>query len=348
VSQLNGDPLLAVNTAARLREPCADVAHRTRTRGRALRDPGRAGRGAGPIDDRLGGDKNGEDAVMKFGLNITYIRADELIPASRLAEELGFASLVMGEHIAVPVELRTPYRGKVGINAMSYRHEPYVALAHVAAVTSKVRLGTGVSILPIHEPLQLARAITTLDVLSNGRLDLAIGAGSIEEEFEVMGFDYASRGPRMDEMVEIFNRLWTQEEIAFSGEHYNFRAIGFEPKPVQKPRPPLYVGSQAKAGLKRAARIGDGWYGSVYDPAAARAIMETIQGHMKEYGRDPASFKYSLIHASGEPILPTAEQIRDYEALGVEMITVSPIGRDGVDVLPKIREIARTLGLKPA
>lgn len=283
---------------------------------------------------------------MKFGLNISYIRAHELLDAARLAEELGFSALFVGEHIAIPAKLNIPYPGKVGIDAMTYRYEPYVALSHVAAVTSKVRLGTGISILPIREPLQTARAIATVDVLSNGRLDLAIGAGSIVEEFEVMGYDYATRGPRMDEMVAIFDKLWSEKEIAFSGEFFKFRAIGFEPKPVQKPRPPLYVGSASKAGLKRAARIADGWYGAVYDPAAARTIIDTIKGHMKDYGRDPAGFKYSLIHASGQAILPTPEQCREYEDLGVEMIVVSPVSKDGGESLPKIREIAEALGVK--
>jgi len=280
---------------------------------------------------------------LAIGLNISPIQAPELVAAARRAEELGFGALFIGEHIAVPVTLHTPYPGKVGYNAMTYQYEPYVALAHLAAVTSKVRLGTGISVLPIREPLQTARAIATVDVLSNGRLDLAVGVGSIEEEFEVMGFDHATRGARIDEMIEIFTRLFTEEHPAYQGEHYRFREIGFEPKPVQKPRPPIFMGAVTKAGLKRTARVADGWYGAVYSPDDAAEVIAGISTHLAEYGRDPAQFRYSLIHAAGEPILPTVEECRRYAELGVETLIVSPFGLVAKDAVAKIEEVAKAL-----
>ncbi len=247
----------------------------------------------------------------------------------------------------MPVTLSVPYPGKIGFNAMTYVNEPYVALACLAAVTKTVRLGTGISILPIRHPLQTARAIATLDRLSNGRLDLAVGTGAIVDEFEAMESDYATRGARLDEIVEIFDRLWSQEKPSFQGRYYRFPEIGFEPKPVQRPRPPLYLGGISKAGFKRAARIADGWYGAVYNPDHAREIIATIQGHMKEYGRDAAKFKYALIHAAGEPILPTMEERKGYEAIGVEMVVVSPFGLDAKNVMATIREVAGFLQLPP-
>lgn len=280
---------------------------------------------------------------LTIGLNLSPVQAPELVATARRAEELGFGALFIGEHIAVPVTLHTPYPGKVGYNAMTYQYEPYVALAHLAAVTSKVRLGTGISVLPIREPLQTARAIATLDILSNGRLDLAVGVGSIDEEFEVMGYDHATRGARIDEMIEIFTRVFTEEHPSYQGEHYRFREIGFEPKPVQKPRPPIYMGAVTKAGLKRTARVADGWYGAAYTPDDAAQIIAGISAHLVEYGRDPAQFKYSLIHGAGEPILPTADECRRYAELGVETLIVSPFGLVAKDAVAKIEEVARAL-----
>jgi probable F420-dependent oxidoreductase len=280
---------------------------------------------------------------MKIGLNVSQIKAPDLGRLCRRAEEIGYSSLFIGEHIVVPAQLRTPYRGKINYSAMTYQYEVFGALSYIAAVTSKVRLGTGITILPIREPFQTARAITTVDVLSNGRVDVAIGAGSIPEEFEVMNADYATRGARMDEMVEIFTRLWTEKEVEHDGAFYKFRAVGFEPKPVQKPRPPIYVGSQSKAGIKRAARIADGWYGAVPNPEKAAEIISTIKGHMKDYGRDPTGFKYTLIHGAGSPVLPTADELKAYTDLGVETIVISVFDLEATDAQAKIEAAARTL-----
>lgn len=286
-------------------------------------------------------------ASLKIGLNISPAPTEDLLAAGRLAEELGFDALFIGEHIAVPVTLSVPYPGKVGYHSHAYQHEPYVALAALAAATKVVRLGTGISILPIREPLQTARAITTLDRLSNGRLDVAIGSGSIVDEFAVMASDYATRNARLEEMVEIFDCLFTQDKPSYQGRHYRFPEIGFEPKPVQRPRPPIYLGAFGPVALKRAARIADGWYGAVYNPEHAKGIIGTINGHLKEYGRDPAQFKYALIHAAGEPILPTAQECKAYEDIGVEMIVISPFDLVAKDILAKIREVAEFLKLAP-
>ncbi len=280
---------------------------------------------------------------LNIGLNISPVQAPELLAASRRAEELGFGALFIGEHFAVPVHLKTPYPGKVGYNAMTYQYEPYVALGHIAAVTNTVRLGTGISILPLREVFETARAIATVDVLSGGRLDLAVGVGSIPDEFEIMGFDIENRGARMDEMIEIFTRLFNEEHPSYEGKIYNFREIGFEPKPVQKPRPPIFMGAVSKAGLKRTARMADGWYGAVYSPDDAAEVIAGISRHLVDIGRDPATFRYQLIHAAGEPIMPTADECKRYAELGVETLIVSPFSLVAHGAVRKIEEVAREL-----
>ena len=261
---------------------------------------------------------------MKLGLNMVPVPAAELADIGRQAEELGFGGLYYGEHIAVPTELTTPYPGKVGYNAKTYQLECYVALGHLAAVTKKVRLGTGITILPIRHPLQTARAVTTIDNLSNGRFDLIYGVGSIPDEYDVMGVDFKTRGAMLDEWLDILDKLWSEGEPSHDGRFMQFRPIGFEPKPVQKPRPPVYAGSHSKVGLERAARRADGWYGAVYGPDQMRGIQATLGPMLEKNGRDPSTFKYSLIHAAGEDIIPTDEELTAYNENGADCIIVSP------------------------
>jgi probable F420-dependent oxidoreductase len=261
---------------------------------------------------------------MKFGLNIVPVPGQELPQVGRRAEELGFDGLYYGEHIAVPKHLKTPYPGKVGYNYKTIQLECYVALGALAAVTSKVRLGTGITILPIRHPLQTARAITTIDNISNGRFDLIFGVGSIPDEYEAMGVDFHSRGAILDEWLDIFAKLWTQEEIEHRGRHYSFETIGFEPKPVQVGGPPLWSGARSEKGLERAVRRCVGWYGAVYGAEDVRSIKAMLAPYFLQYDRDPSTFRYMLIHAAGESIIPTDAEIAAYAAEGVEGLILSP------------------------
>ncbi len=261
---------------------------------------------------------------MKFGLNIVPVPGLELPDVGRRAEEMGFDGLYYGEHIAVPKHLKTPYPGKVGYNYKTIQLECFVALGALAAVTGRVRLGTGITILPIRHPLQTARAITTIDNISNGRFDLIFGVGSIPDEYAAMGVDFHARGAILDEWLDIFDKLWTQDEIEHRGRHYSFETIGFEPKPVQKGGPPLWSGARSEPGLARAARRCVGWYGAVYGVDEVRQIKALLAPYFRKYGRDPASFRYALIHAAGEAILPTDAEIKAYDAEGVECLILSP------------------------
>jgi len=283
---------------------------------------------------------------MKFGLNIGPVPGPELAEVGARAEELGFDALYCGEHIAVPKHLKTPYPGKVGYNYKSIQMECYVALGALAAVTNRVRLGTGITILPIRHPLQTARAITTIDNISGGRFDLVVGVGSIRDEYEAMGVNFKTRGAMLDEWLDIFDKLWTQDEIEHNGRFMQFETIGFEPKPVQKPGPPLWTGSRTDLGLERAARRAHGWYGAVYNADGVREVKAMVAPYLTKYDRDPASFHYSLIHASGEAILPTEAEIREYEAEGVERLILSPFKRlntPETEVMAKLERCAEGL-----
>lgn len=277
---------------------------------------------------------------MKIGINVMPVPASELATIGRRVEALGFEGLYYGEHIAVPMTLKTPYPGKIGYHGKVTQLECYVALGHLAAVTTRVRLATGLSVLPIRHPLQTARAITTIDNLSGGRFDLVVGLGSIPDEYDAMNVDYKTRGARLDEWLDILDKLWTEDEPSHHGRFMDFEPIGFEPKPIQKPGPPLYLGAYTPVGFDRAVRRATGWYGDISSPAKLREVMKQFEPIHDKYGRDPASFKYKLIHAAGVDDLPSLDELQDYADAGADCIVVSPFHLEEQNAAAKLEIVA--------
>jgi probable F420-dependent oxidoreductase len=169
---------------------------------------------------------------------------------ARLVDDLGFDALATPEHFAMPF-WEVPRLGPYWLHGMT-------VMAFIAGATSRVRVDASVLVLPYYQPLALAKAITTLDVLSGGRLNISIGVGHAEAEFAALGVPFHERGRRADEILAAMHELWTAEEPSFHGEFYDIEGLAFEPKPLQQPRPPIYVGGNSKAALRRAARH-DGW-----------------------------------------------------------------------------------------
>ena len=165
-------------------------------------------------------------------------------------DQLGFDTLSTSEHFAMPYE-EVPRLGPYWLHALS-------VMAFVAGVTERVRIDTTVIVLPYHQPLALAKALATIDVLSGGRLNVSVGVGHAVREFEALGVPFRERGARADEMLTAMEELWSADEPVFRGRFYNIEGLAFEPKPVQRPRPPIYVGGNSEAALRRAVRY-DGW-----------------------------------------------------------------------------------------
>jgi probable F420-dependent oxidoreductase len=282
---------------------------------------------------------------MKVGLNVVPIRTDLLRDATCQAEELGFESVWIGEHMALPMNPKTPYPyGKPPFSQKTVFLEPFVAIAHLAAVTEKMRFGTGVALLPMRNLFLTAREIVTADWLSKGRLDLGVGIGTIAHEYEVMGYERSNRGERLDEFLDALDVIWREEEPSFSGKHYQFEPIGFEPKPFQKPRAPVYIGGLSDAALARAAKRGDGWYGSAASPEEAQAKVGKIKQMLSANGRDPAQFHFSLILWQ----LPDKAAARAYEEAGIERIVCTPFSFPDVEQEPlaKMKDFAKFVGLR--
>ena len=196
-------------------------------------------------------------------------RGDMASPANlrtlaQRAESLGFDSAWVSDHIILPrsVDSFYPYaaNGVATFRPDEDYYEPLAALNFLAGCTQKIRLGTHVLILPYRNPVLTAKMISTLDVLSEGRFILGAGVGWMEEEFKALGLDtFAQRGAVTDEYIQLFKELWTKDNPEFQGEHYQLSDSGFQPKPVQKPHPPIWIGGHANPAIRRAAKYGDGW-----------------------------------------------------------------------------------------
>ena len=189
---------------------------------------------------------------------------ENLRTLAQRAESLGFDSVWVSDHIILPrkVDSFYPYAadGVATFRPDEDYYDPLATLNFLAGCTQKIRLGTHVLILPYRNPVVTAKMLSTLDVLSGGRVILGAGVGWMEEEFQALGLDtYAQRGAVTDEYIQLFKELWTKDEPEFQGEIYQLSGMGFMPKPVQKPHPPIWIGGHTNPAIRRAAEYGDGW-----------------------------------------------------------------------------------------
>ncbi len=217
---------------------------------------------------------------MKFGVCIPHygrpLEVNALTEMAVKAEEMGFDSVWVTDHIIVPDVLpdRPP--------EIVYRHdmlEPVTLMAHLGAVTSRVNIGTSVIILPYRNPVILAKAIATADVLSNGRVIFGAAVGWMEGEFAALNADFKERGAVSDEYLRLLKELWTNPRPEFGGERFQFGDVTFSPMPVQKPHPPIWIGGRSRAGARRAARYGDCWHPVQIPAAEVKANAE----YMREF-----------------------------------------------------------------
>ena len=198
---------------------------------------------------------------MKFALSLGTLNPTAWIAVTEEADRLGFDSVWIPEHLVLPVDMGgSPHDGHdhPPIPSTVPVFDPLAYLCFLAARTERIRFGTQVFNIGLRHPFVTARAAATLDVLSNGRLDFGIGASWLEAEWNAVGLDFASRGSRVDEAIEVCRRLWTEEVIEHHGRWFDFAPVAFEPKPVQRPLP-LHIGGDGPAALRRAATVGDGW-----------------------------------------------------------------------------------------
>ncbi|PYO03431.1 MAG: LLM class F420-dependent oxidoreductase [Candidatus Rokuibacteriota bacterium] len=216
---------------------------------------------------------------------------------ARKAEELGFESFWCAEHPFIPVRTTSRFPGSAdGVIPESYSHfiDPFVALARASGVTTRVKLGTGIVLVPERNPLLLAKEISTLDLFSGGRFVFGIGAGWLREETELMGGDFDHRWSQVRESILAMKELWTKPEAEFHGKYYNFPPVRSFPKPVQKPHPPVILGGHAKSVLERVVAWGDGWLPNRITPDQLRESRQTLDRLAKDAGRNPSAITISV------------------------------------------------------
>lgn len=279
---------------------------------------------------------------MQFGLNLTPVYPSELADIARTAEECGFESLWIGEHVLIPLD-GMPERDARNFRPDSRFVEPWSALSHVAAVTRRAKLGTCVAILPLHQPVLLARQIATVDVLSGGRVIVGAGVGVIEAEYRAVGEDFHTRGARLDEMIDVLDRLFTEKEPQYHGRYFDFPPSGFEPKPISQPRPPLLLGGGSPAALRRCVARADGWFGTSHDPEAARPVIADLQRRREAAGRP--RLEITLLTGWGRRF--DRNLVDAYEEAGVDRLVATPWSSSR-DARHGIEQFASDAGIGPS
>jgi probable F420-dependent oxidoreductase len=241
---------------------------------------------------------------------------------ARKAEELGFESFFCAEHPFIPVHTKSRFPGSEdGVIPETYSHfvDPFVALARASGTTSRIKLGTGIVLVPERNPLLLAKEVSTLDLFSGGRFLFGIGAGWLREETELMGGDFDHRWTQTRESILAMKELWTKPEAEFHGKYYNFPPVRSYPKPMQKPHPPVLLGGSAKKVLERIVEWGDGWLPNRVTPDELRESRATLDRLAKDKGRDPSAI---TITVHGQPA--DRDHIRRLLDAGANRVLVRP------------------------
>jgi probable F420-dependent oxidoreductase len=264
---------------------------------------------------------------MKFGIGLFWggMEPEMLADVARRADELGYDAVFIWEHLVYPEEIRSRYPYSPDGTAPfadSRTLDPWVVMGHIAAVTSRIRLGTNIYILPLRNPFVTARAVLTVDALSKGRVMLGAAVGWLKEEFDLVGEDFHNRGPRTDELVQVLKVLWTQEKPEFHGRFYDFGPVRFDPKPVQKPHPPIIFGGETDLAMRRAARLGDGWIsaGAIETAETARQKIEKLRALRREASREGEPFDVTMLAGP----VPDPVTVRRLEEVGVTRLLVAP------------------------
>ncbi|MDX1431065.1 MAG: LLM class F420-dependent oxidoreductase [Gammaproteobacteria bacterium] len=284
---------------------------------------------------------------MKFGFSLVVRGADATPDTfSRMAERaeaLALDSLWLSAHVILPPQVKSGYTLIPGRKHAEHWKEcywePFTVLGYLSARTSRLTLGTSVTIVPMHNPFELAKQVAEIDCLSGGRFVFGIGVGWFEEEFEVLGQNFRNRGARTNEALELMRALWAPDPVSFAGKHYKVADARFSPKPVQRPGPPIWVAGGSEAAIRRAARYGDAWHPVRLTPDQLAAARGTLAQEVSAAGRAPGSvsiaMKLPLVFQDGAPgkdQYPTQGRAQDivsgierYRELGAEHFVFDPV-----------------------
>jgi probable F420-dependent oxidoreductase len=271
--------------------------------------------------------RTAEGRHVKFGIMFAnvgpYAHPDGAVALARTAEDLGFESLWTVEHTVVPTGYLSEYpyspTGRMPGDERSEIPDPLIWLSYVAAVTTRLRLATGILILPQRNPVTLAKELATLDVLSSGRMELGIGVGWLREEFEALGAPFDDRAERTDDFVAALRTLWAPGPDTYQGRFVEFTEANCYPKPSQQGGIPVVVGGHTAPAARRAGRLGDGFFPGVPQPDAVPPLLEVMRAAARDTGRDPDAIE---VTAGGAFDHDGAARLAD---AGVDRLVIPPL-----------------------
>ncbi len=272
---------------------------------------------------------------LKFGLygllRGSGIEPDTLARRARLAEEAGFESLWVGDHIALPAEM----------DGTQPRLEVVAAVSYLAAVTTRIRLGFGVIVLPQRQPVLLAKQLSSIDILSKGRLTVGIGVGYVEPELHALGVSLADRGARTDEYLAAMRTLWTEPAPSFEGRFVSFDGVFQRPQPVQRPHPPIVVGGHSPAAQRRAVTSANGWYGVYLDVEQTAEALAGLRNVAAGCDRPASLGELEITITPPGPI--DFDAARRYADLGVRRLVIPPRATESSGIEELIQSVGETL-----
>ncbi|MCK5391671.1 MAG: LLM class F420-dependent oxidoreductase [Deltaproteobacteria bacterium] len=287
---------------------------------------------------------------MNFGITLPnfgkYADKDEILKIAASAEELGFKSLWVSDHVVIPDSHQ-------GFGDVFY--DPFITLTYVAAHTRNISLGTSVIILPYRNPIVLAKMISTLDVLSEGRVIIGVGAGWLQKEFEALGVPFSKRGEMANEYLSILKVLWTEDDPRFTGKYLKFSDIKFLPKPFKTLRPPIWVGGGSNKAIERAVTYGDGWHPVGLTPEELKEKLKYVNKLLKKHNKD--NFQISLrrnleINKDKDindddtlrgPVEKIISGIKEYKELGVNHLILNFLSGSSEGILSTMRTFSKEI-----
>jgi probable F420-dependent oxidoreductase len=278
---------------------------------------------------------------MEFGVhfaNFIFPRPDRAVAFCQAAERVGFTFAVTIEHVVLPTNYNSVYpyspTGKLPGDHLTPLPDPLVWMTHVAACTERLRFMTGVLILPQRNPLVLAKQVATMDYMSGGRIELGVGVGWLEEEFDALGVPFGRRGKRTDEYIEAMRALWTGDDVSYHGEFVDFEGMNCNPKPIQDPLP-ITIGGHSEFAARRAGRLGTGYFPATGWSGDIAPVLATVREEAEKAGRDPDQIQITTGLNPDDPV-GSAERMA---ALGATRFAIPSLAFEG-DFVDKLERYA--------
>ncbi len=284
--------------------------------------------------------------IGTFGTFMSPTATPEMVADfGRRAEAAGIHSLWIGEHVVLFDDMEFPYPGskdgRIPTPPGGGLLDTIATFGFLAAETERLRFGSGICLISQRNPVYTANEFATLDWLTKGRMDFGVGVGWCKEEVIACGYSWEDRGSRSDEFLQLVKSFWTERETSFDGEHFTVHRARMDPKPIQKPHIPIIVGGHSKAGLRRAARFGAGWYGFNLDPATTRQLLAALEDALKAEGRSRDGFRIAVTppYKAGEDV------IREFADLGVDELVLQLGSQQPDRIDRRLGELERMVSL---